>query len=202
MKSFFKKEDVVVEIGPRINVETAFSTNAVGICRACGLTAVKRIEMSRRYKLKKGVRKEDFIKEKRDRMTEMVYEQQLDSFETGIEPEEVYEVKLKEEGVEALQKINDEMGLGMDDWDVNFYYNLFVKDIGRNPTNVECFQLGQANSEHSRHWFFKGKIIIDEIEMDKTLFEVIVETLKKNSENSVIAFKDNSSAIEGYDITS
>jgi phosphoribosylformylglycinamidine synthase len=201
MKSFFKKEDVVVEIGPRINVETAFSTNAVGICRACGLTAVKRIEMSRRYKLEKGVRKEDFIKEKRDRMTEMVYEQQLDSFETGIEPEEVYEVKLKEEGVEALQKINDEMGLGMDDWDVNFYYNLFVKDIGRNPTNVECFQLGQANSEHSRHWFFKGKIIIDEIEMDKTLFEVIVETLKKNSENSVIAFKDNSSAIEGYDIT-
>ena len=27
---------------------------------------------------------------------------------------------------------------------------------GRNPTNVECFDIAQSNSEHSRHWFFKG----------------------------------------------
>jgi phosphoribosylformylglycinamidine synthase len=49
------------------------------------------------------------------------------------------------------------MGLGMDDWDIDYYHNLFAEDIGRNPTNVECFQLGQSNSEHSRHWYFKGK---------------------------------------------
>ena len=29
------------------------------------------------------------------------------------------------------------------------------------PTNVEMFDFGQSNSEHSRHWFFKGKIVID-----------------------------------------
>ena len=40
------------------------------------------------------------------------------------------------------------MGLGLDDWDIEYYYNLFVKDLKRNPTNVECFDLSQSNSEH------------------------------------------------------
>lgn len=199
-KSFFDKGEVV-EIGPRISVETPFSTNAVSICKNCGLGIITRIELSRRYKVKDKTEKEKTIKEERDRMTEEIYEKPLEGFETGVVPEEVFTVPLKEEGVEALRKINDEMGLGMDDWDIEFYYNLFVNDIGRNPTNVECFQLGQANSEHSRHWFFKGRMVIDEVEMDKTLFEIIVATLKNSSDNSVIAFKDNSSAIKGYDIS-
>ncbi len=39
----------VVELGPRLSFETAFSTNAVSICRACGLEKVTRLEQSRRY---------------------------------------------------------------------------------------------------------------------------------------------------------
>ena len=35
--------------------------------------------------------------------------------------------------------------------------NLYRK-WGRTPTNVELFDLGQSNSEHSRHWFFSGKL--------------------------------------------
>ena len=200
-KSFFNKSDDVVEIGPRLNVETAFSTNVVGICQACGLDKINRVELSKRYKILNDVDRDNFIEKSFDKMTESVYPEKLESFETGVTPEKVFSVSLMEEGVEALKKINKEMGLGMDDWDVKFYYNLFTNDIKRNPTNVECFQLGQANSEHSRHWFFKGKMVLDEIEMDKTLFDIIVSTLKKNPKNSLIAFKDNSSAIKGYDIT-
>ena len=37
-----------IEVGPRLNFETAFSTNAVAICRACGLRKITRIEKSRR----------------------------------------------------------------------------------------------------------------------------------------------------------
>ncbi len=200
-KSDFEDSEVI-EIGPRLNVATAFSTNAVGICHSCGLDKIVRIEKSKRYKTTDDTNKAEFIKKNCDKMTESVYEATLDSFETGIEPEKVFEVKLMEEGVEALRKINSDMGLGMDDWDIDFYYNLFVNIIKKNPTNVECFQLGQANSEHSRHWFFKGKIVIDEVEMDETLLEIIFSTLEKNKTNSLVAFKDNSSAIEGYDISS
>ena len=60
--------------------------------------------------------------------------------------------------------------------------------------------MGQSNSEHSRHWFFGGKMIIDGTEKEKTLFQLVKETLPKDkSNNSVIAFHDNSSAIRGYE---
>ena len=39
----------VVEIGPRLNFATAWSSNMVSICRTTGLEAVTRVERSRRY---------------------------------------------------------------------------------------------------------------------------------------------------------
>jgi phosphoribosylformylglycinamidine synthase len=41
------------------------------------------------------------------------------------------------------------MGLAFDSQDIELYMNLF-KEMGRNPTNVELFDLAQSNSEHSR----------------------------------------------------
>ncbi len=201
-KSFYNKSKKrIVEIGPRLNFETAYSTNAVAICRTCGLEKVSRIELSRRYLLPPKIEMEQFVTAHHDRMTECVYNKPLDSFEIGIEPEKVYTIPLLEEGIEALRKFNLKMGLGMDEWDIEFYYNLFINNIGRNPTNVECFQLGQANSEHSRHWFFKGRLVIDGKEIPEALLQMIKSPLDSNPSNSVIAFKDNSSAIKGYAIS-
>lgn len=191
----------IIELGPRLNFATAFSTNAVAVCHACGLKKITRIEKSRRYMLPAGAKEDEFIKENHDAMTECLYPKPLESFETGVLPEPVSMVLLIEDGKEALSKINKEMGLGMDDWDEEFYYNLFVNDFKRNPTNVECFQLGQANSEHSRHWFFKGKLVIDGKEIAEDLLEIVFAPLTANKANSVIAFKDNSSAISGYEIS-
>jgi len=50
-------------------------------------------------------------------------------------------------------------GLAFDDWDLDFYTDLFKNKLKRNPTSVECFDLAQSNSEHSRHWFFKVHIV-------------------------------------------
>ncbi len=50
----------IVEVGPRMNFTTAWSTNAVSVCHACGLTKIKRIERSRRYKL---IFSEEFVSE-------------------------------------------------------------------------------------------------------------------------------------------
>jgi phosphoribosylformylglycinamidine synthase len=190
----------VVEVGPRLNFETAFSTNAVAICRACGLGQVSRIEKSRRWALPPGTDRDRFLAAHHDRMTECPYPRPLDTFETGVVPEGVISVPLIERGIAALHEINREMGLGMDSWDVEFYYDLFANRFRRNPTNVECFQLAQANSEHSRHWFFKGKLIIDGEPAPETLLDIIRSTLRANPANSVIAFRDNSSGIRGFEI--
>jgi phosphoribosylformylglycinamidine synthase len=190
-----------VEVGPRLNFETAFSTNAVAICRNCGLGKVSRIEKSRRWILGPGENRKVFVAACHDRMTECPYPAPLESFETGVVPESVTTVPLLEDGISVLRDINLNLGLGMDLWDLGFYHDLFVNKFQRNPTNVECFQLAQANSEHSRHWFFKGKLIIDGRDAPATLMEIIKSTLRAHPSNSVIAFHDNSSAIHGYDIT-
>lgn len=49
---------------------------------------------------------------------------------------------------------NEIIGLAFDEWDIKNYTEMFLKS-NRNPTTVECFDLAQSNSEHSRHWFFK-----------------------------------------------
>ena len=72
----------VVELGPRMNFATAYSTNIVAICQSCGLQKVNRIERSRRYLLPSGVDKGCFIREHHDRMTEFLYDQPLQTFET------------------------------------------------------------------------------------------------------------------------
>jgi phosphoribosylformylglycinamidine synthase len=60
--------------------------------------------------------------------------------------------------------------------------------------------MGQSNSEHSRHWFFGGKMVIDGVEKPHTLFQMVKATLPKDKpNNSVIAFHDNSSSIRGYE---
>ncbi|GFZ14937.1 purine biosynthesis 4 [Actinidia rufa] len=168
-ESFLDKEKkvgantVIIEVGPRLSFTTAWSANAVSICRACGLTEVTRIERSR-----------------------------------SVVPEEVQHVPVMERGREALEEINEKMGLAFDEQDLEYYTKLFRDDIKRNPTTVELFDIAQSNSEHSRHWFFTGKIVIDGQPMNRTLMQIVKSTLQANTNNSVIGFKDNSSAIKGF----
>ncbi|XP_073526258.1 uncharacterized protein [Phyllobates terribilis] len=196
---------VLVEVGPRLSFTTAWSTNAVSICQSCGLTEVNRMEMSRRYLLfTNDVLQDDQIAEfaamVHDRMTECVYTQKLSSFKTSVVPEEVQLVPVMEMGRKALEEINQKMGLAFDEQDLQYYTSLFKDDIKRNPTTVELFDIAQSNSEHSRHWFFMGKVIIDGEPMDQTLMQIVKSTLKANPNNSVIGFKDNSSAIKGFPV--
>ena len=190
----------VIEVGPRLNFETAYSTNAKAICRACGLSQVTRLERSRRYLAPPDVDRARFAAARHDRMTECLYESPLTTFDTGLAPAAVRTVPLLAGGVAALREVNGEMGLGMDEWDLDFYHRLFVERFRRNPTDVECFQLAQANSEHSRHWFFKGRLVVDGRELDETLLDRVRATLTARPSNSIIAFRDNSSGIRGYAI--
>ena len=192
----------VFEVGPRMRFTTAWSTNAVSVCRACGLDAVVRIERSRRFQLETdealdAERRELFLSLIHDRMTEQPYPKPLETFEHGLAPEPVRTVPILERGRAALEELNREMGLAFDDRDLDYYTELFRDRIGRNPTTVECFDVAQSNSEHSRHWFFGGRLIIDGVERPKHLMAMVREPLESNPGNSVIAFRDNSSSIRG-----
>jgi phosphoribosylformylglycinamidine synthase len=191
----------VLEIGPRLNVETPFSSNAVAICHAMGLTKVTRIEQSRRYPLSDSVTEEVIVVSHLDRMTQVIYREPLTTFDSNLSPQPVRIISILECGDIALRELNSELGLGMDDWDIAFYVDLF-KRCARNPTDVELFQIGNANSEHSRHWFFRGKLVIDGHEMPASLFEMVRAPLRAiGNSNSVLAFRDNAGVIRGHEVS-
>ena len=204
-RSFFAEGGTSLEVGPRLSFKSSWCTNALAICHTCGLGEIQRIERSRRYLLAgppnlTAKQQRGFLALIHDRMTECHYPEPLSSFETGAKPEPTFEVPVLQEGRAALERLNREAGLALDDWDLDYYTNLFAHEIGRNPTNVECFDMAQSNSEHSRHWFFKGRMVIDGQELSRSLIDLIQEPLRVNPNNSTIAFKDNSSAIKGYRI--
>ena len=194
----------LIEIGPRLNFSTAWSTNAVSICNSIGLVSVDRIERSCRYLIEVKAKdksnplqvtkdEENAMAAKlHDRMTECRYVKPLASFKIDVRPENCYEVAVLSEGRAALEKVNRDLGLAFDDWDLKYYTSLFQERVKRNPTSVECFDLAQSNSEHSRHWFFKGRLIIDGEEIEESLMKMVMKTQDTSNNNSVIKFSDNS----------
>ena len=189
-----------VEIGPRLSIETPFSSNAVSICHNMGMSRITRIERTHLYKASYGFHG-DILRENCDRMTEQHLPGGIKSFDTITIPEDVRVIDLIGRGKEALEEMNSALGLGMDAWDMEYYQHLFVEVLRRNPTDVELFQLGNANSEHSRHWYFKGQIVINGIPMPETLFEIVQRPLQNlGSDNcSLVAFRDNAGVIKGFD---
>jgi len=178
----------IIEVGPLLNFATPWNTNALSILRSCGITKVTRIERSVRRLTNKNV--------EYDRMMEGIYPEPLQSFDSGLKAAEVYDVPLMEKGLAAYDELQ---GLSMDAYDKQAYYDYFVGQCGRNPTIVELIDLNNANSEHSRHGYFKGRQIIDGVLMSETLMDIVKSTLKEDT-NSLLAFCDNSSVIRGTDI--
>lgn len=149
----FSNQRARMQVGPRMNFSSAWSTNAVSICKSCGLTGVTRMEVSRRFLLTfegeaDGEAVAAFAALVHDRMTEEVYPEPLQSFKSDVVPAPVYTVPLLEEGRRALEEINREMGLAFDEEDLSYYTRMFRDQIKRDPTNVELFDLAQSNSEH------------------------------------------------------
>ncbi|XP_076009311.1 phosphoribosylformylglycinamidine synthase [Genypterus blacodes] len=200
--------ETLVEIGPRLNFSTAWSTNTVSICQSAGLADVTRVEVSRRFliKPKNGADVTELngdikamIECLYDSMTECIYPHPITSFTVETKPQGVFEVDILGKGRAALEKANDDLGLAFDSWDLDFYTSMFQR-IKRNPTSVECFDLAQSNSEHSRHWFFRGRMVLDGQEQKETLFSLIMDTQQHSNHNNVIKFCDNSSGIKGMEL--
>lgn len=206
----------VTEVGPRLNFCSPFSTNAVSILRtSCPSTSVYRLERSTIYELcfnekLKASEIKSLFEHLYDRMVECIYDEPIKSFfpnaprakmatgEPSLQPSAEVDILGRGEG--ALREISQKLGLFFDDWDINYYVSLFRDSIKRNPTVVECFDLAQSNSEHSRHWFFKGILEVEGRKpITKSLIDMVSSTQATSNPNNVIKFEDNSSAIEGFD---
>ena len=106
-------------------------------------------------------------------------------------------IPLLEQGIAALQEFDRGYGCSWDASDLELIAGIFRR-LDRDPTDVELFQIAQANSEHSRHWVFKGELWVDgERVPEKHLMDVVRQPLAASGPNSVIAFRDDSSAIRG-----
>ena len=197
----------VVEVGPRLCFSTPWSSNAQSVLMSSGLDMIKRVERSRRYKFSPAQNKDDLkklVELVHDRMTEEQYASPLQTFQPfAVQREKARIIPLSPDPEAALKKISAELGLSFDDWDVKYYADLFQNEFKRDPTDVELFDLAQSNSEHSRHWFFGGNMILDGVPQKKTLFEMVKSTIagERQRANSIIAFRDNSSAIQGREVT-
>ncbi len=195
----------VIEVGPRLSFTTAWSTNAVAVCRACGLDPVRRLERARRLLLRSpSPLPAAAVAELADRaphpQTECLYPEPLESLEVAAAPAPWQVVPVLAEGRAALERVNRELGLAFDERDLDYYTELFAVRLRRDPTTVECFDVAQSNSEHSRHWFFRGRLVVDGQEVPQHLIALVRQPLDARPGSSVIAFHDNSSAIRGYPI--
>lgn len=176
-----------IEVGPKLNFVTPWCTNLLQILKQIGFNFITRVEKTILYK--RGT--EYSI----DHVLETIYKDGISTFELSNTSHESHTIESKR--IAHYAKKN---GLSFDKEDLLYYRKLF-KRLNRSPTDVELFDLAQSNSEHSRHCFFNGRLIdVDETELPHSLFDLVKKPLKLRKENSILAFCDNSSAIDGYNI--
>ncbi|WP_153110823.1 phosphoribosylformylglycinamidine synthase [Propionivibrio limicola] len=192
-------------VTPRIGTISPWSSKATDIAWNCGLAAIERIERGIAFRIE-GLCEATFPHVAallHDRMIEAVltdFEQTSELFR-HFAPKPMTSVDLLNGGREALVEANARLGLALSEDEIDYLVDLFVVKTGRNPTDVELMMFAQANSEHCRHKIFNASWVIDGEARQETLFGMIRETHKAHPEGTVVAYSDNSSVIEGAEVT-
>lgn len=167
--------------GPRKEMITPWSTNAVEITQTMGLRGIQRIEEFSTV---------DGIQAPHDRMLEIIYPGlDQDIFTIHHEPEPVLEIS-------DIARYNDEQGLALSPDEITYLENV-SSSLGRKLTDSEIFGFSQVNSEHCRHKIFNGSFVIDGKQKPLSLFQLIKKTSKEHPNLLVSAYKDNVAFIKG-----
>ncbi len=161
-------------VGPRREMITPWSTNAVEITQNMGLKGISRIE-----EYLPATDQADC-----DPMLQRMYDR-LDQrlFTTARQPEPIVYI-------DDIADYNRREGLALSDDEVR-YLNDLSHRLGRKLTDSEVFGFSQVNSEHCRHKIFGGKFVIDGVEQPDSLFAMIKRTSSVNPNGLVSAYKDN-----------
>ena len=168
-------------VGPRREMVTPWSTNAVEITQNMGLKGIQRIE---EYF---PVASEDA---EHDPMLQRMYNGlNQDIFTINIKPEPI-------KYVDNLEAYNEQEGLALSPEEIEYLHKI-EKENGRPLTDSEIFGFAQINSEHCRHKIFGGTFIIDGQEMESSLFAMIKKTTQENPNKILSAYKDNVAFAQG-----
>ena len=168
-------------VGPRREMITPWSTNAVEITQNMSLTGVKRIE---EYF---PVESEDA---EYDPMLQRMYKGlNQDIFTINIEPAPIIHI-------ENLEEYNEQEGLALSPAEIEYLHKVEAQ-LGRKLTDSEVFGFAQINSEHCRHKIFGGTFIIDGVEKESSLFQMIKKTTQENPNKIISAYKDNVAFAQG-----
>ena len=182
-------------VTPRKGTISPWSTKATDIFRNCGLKTILRVERGIRYRVSKPLSAVAYAA-LYDKMTEGVYRDLTDLFDVAEpKPGRTYDVLGK--GVEAIREANVEIGLAISEPEMEYLAKSFAA-AGRNPTDTELVMFGQVNSEHCRHKIFGAEFIIDGKKQKNSLFEMIKNTHAKRPQDTLSAYKDNSSVVTGF----
>ncbi len=191
-------------VTPRKGTISPWSSKATDIFHNCGLSVFTRVERGIHYRLQTGrgsVLTASAVRPVlgllHDRMTEGVYEDVSDLF-VHPDPAPFKTVDILNGGGDALKAANLEMGLALSDEEITYLLEAYRR-IRRNPTDVELVMFGQVNSEHCRHKIFNADWVIDGEPQDRTLFQMIRNTHALHPGNTLIAYKDNSGVLEGFE---
>ncbi len=168
-------------VGPRREMITPWSTNAVEITQNMNLSGISRIE--------------EFFPvasadADHDPMLQRMYEGiDQNVFTVNHEPEPI-------KYVDNLEEYNEQEGLALSPEEIEYLHKI-EKQNGRPLTDSEIFGFAQINSEHCRHKIFGGTFIIDGKEMESSLFAMIKKTTKENPGKILSAYKDNVAFAQG-----
>ncbi|GHN03041.1 phosphoribosylformylglycinamidine synthase [Cytophagales bacterium WSM2-2] len=180
-KSLQEKEVKGIFIGPRREMVTPWSTNAVEITQTMGISGIQRIEEF--FEVEE-------VKATHDPMLQRVYTLlDQDMFTINYSPEPILEI-------DDLAAYNEKEGLALNGEEID-YLKEVSRTLGRKLTDSEVFGFSQVNSEHCRHKIFNGTFIIDGKEKESTLFQLIKKTSKENPNFLVSAYKDNVAFVKG-----
>ena len=168
-------------VGPRREMITPWSTNAVEITQNMGLGGISRIE-------------EYFpvssMEADHDPMLQRIYDGlNQDVFTVNHKPEPIKHVA-------DIEAYNEEEGLALSPEEIEYLHKI-EGQLGRSLTDSEIFGFAQINSEHCRHKIFGGTFIIDGKEMESSLFAMIKKTTKENPNKILSAYKDNVAFAQG-----
>ncbi len=168
-------------VGPRREMITPWSTNAVEITQNMGIEGVLRIEKFQSVTSNKATY---------DAMVSSMYtELNQELFTIDIKPEAILEI-------DDIAKYNQQEGLALNKEEITYLENL-AKKLNRKLTDSEVFGFSQVNSEHCRHKIFNGTFVIDGKTKPTTLFKMIKKTVAENPNGLISAYKDNVAFVEG-----
>ena len=191
-------------ITPRIGTISPWSSKATNIAHNCGLAHIERIERGMAVRLAGSLKtgeREQWEALLHDRMTESV----LPSFQAAEQLFAQHDnpscasVDILGGGKDALLAANAEMGLALSPDEVDYLLEN-SRALNRNPTDVELMMFAQANSEHCRHKIFNADFVLNGEKQEKSLFRLIRDTHEASPSGTIVAYKDNSSIIEGAEI--